>query len=325
MKAPTYTDEQIIEAGKQLLSENKRVSPFAIRTLMGGGNPKRIKKIWMESQHDAIEGQMVREQVDLPTEFEEALNATKHSLDELAKRMYNHAQEIAESRVRETITAARKAKESAEFEVAEAMDTVNSLDEEKQELISSLEKTWHKREQANADNTRLQERIDSLSHQAEKNTEALKAAKASNTELQKTNTTLAVKKDLTDQQLAEAKQHATEKDQILETTQQALKAIQLEQATTQTENSNLQTTLNEVSQQTKTLKTLIDQLKTDSHHHETSLAIAHTKQEEATTRVNALNSELKASRNAEEQAKRESSELQGKLNILQAQASVTHN
>lgn len=153
MKAPTYTDKQIIDAGMQLLAENKRVTPFAIRNAIGGGNPKRIKKIWEENQHEAIEGQMVREQVDLPTEFEDALQATKLSLDELAKRMYNHAQEIAESRVRETITAARKAKESAEIEVAEAMDTVNSLDEEKQALTTLLEQTKQTLEK---DNTELE-------------------------------------------------------------------------------------------------------------------------------------------------------------------------
>lgn len=153
MKAPTYTDKQIIDAGMQLLAENKRVTPFAIRNAIGGGNPKRIKKIWTESQHDAIEGQMVREQVDLPTEFEDALEATKHSLDKLAKRMYNRAQEIAESRVRESITTAKKAQESAEIEVAEAMDIVNSLDEEKQALATLLEQTKQTLEE---ENTKLQ-------------------------------------------------------------------------------------------------------------------------------------------------------------------------
>ncbi len=324
MKAPTYTDEQIIDAGMQLLAENKRVSPFAIRTLMGGGNPKRIKKIWKESEHEALEGQMVREQVDLPTEFEDALAATKQSLDELAKRMYNHAQEIAESRVRETITAARKAKESAEFEVAEAMDTVNSLDEEKQELISSLEKTWHKLEQANADNTRLQERIDTLSHQAEKDKEALREAKTSNAGLQQSNTTLAVKKDLADKQLEEAKQLAIEQTNALEASNKTLTAMQVEQATTQADNANLQTTINTLDKQTEVdqttiddLKTLIEQLKAEKHHHDTELAIANTKQQEATMRVKTLDAELKASRTAEEQAKRGASKLQGKLAILQ--------
>jgi len=317
MKAPTYTDEQIIEAGMQLLTENKRVSPFAIRTLMGGGNPKRIKKIWTESEHEALEGQMVREQVDLPTEFADALEATKLSLDELAKRMYNHAQEIAESRVRETITAARKAKESAEFEVTEAMDTVNSLDEEKQELISSLEKTWHKLEQANADNTRLQERIDTLTHRAKKESEALRAAKASNAELQQSNTRLMVQKDLADKQLEEAKQVATEQNSTLEEAHKALAAIQLEQATTQADNANLQTTINALSKQTKTDQATIDDLKTLIEQLRTDVAIANTKQQEATMRVKTLDAELKASRAAEEQAKRGASKLQGKLAILQ--------
>jgi len=196
MKAPIYTDEQIIEAGKQLLSENKRVSPFAIRTLMGGGNPKRIKKIWTESQHDAIEGQMVREQVDLPTEFEEALHATKHSLDELAKRMYNHAQEIAESRVRETITAARKAKETADTEVTEAMDAVNKLDDDNHKLQEQLEQTLNQRQQGSADNSLLQQQIETLTDKIKKETEALKEAKDSNATMQRINATLDTKKEL---------------------------------------------------------------------------------------------------------------------------------
>ena len=329
MKAPTYTDEQIIEAGMQLLAENKRVSPFAIRTLMGGGNPKRIKKIWQESEHEAIEGQMVREQVDLPTEFADALEATKLSLDELAKRMYNHAQEIAESRVRETITAARKAKESAEIEVAEAMDTVNSLDEEKQELIASLEKTWHKLEHANADNTRLQERIDTLSHRAEKDAEALREVKASNTALQQSNTTLAVKKGLADKQLEEAKQLATKQTTALEASNKTLTAMQVEQATNQAENASLQSTINELGRQTKgdqstiaDLKMLLEQSKVENHRNETTLAIVNTKQEETNKRVKTLGAELQTARKIEEQAKREAAELQGKLNVLQKQASA---
>jgi chromosome segregation ATPase len=181
---------------------------------MGGGNPKRIKKIWAESEHEALEGQMVREHVDLPTEFEEALHATKHSLDELAKRMYNHAQEIAESRVRETITAARKAKESAEFEVAEAMDTVNSLDDEKQELTSSLEKTWHQLQEVNADNTRFQERIDTLSHQ-------VKEAEEKHTQMRRINIKLEVKKE-------QAEKNLQDKDNKLQMSRKAEEAAKME-------------------------------------------------------------------------------------------------
>lgn len=322
MKAPTYTDEQIIEAGMQLLAENKRVSPFAIRTLMGGGNPKRIKKIWSESESEALEGQMVREQVDLPTEFADALDATKLSLDELAKRMYNHAQEIAESRVRETITAARKAKESAEFDVAEAMDMVNNLDEEKQALTASFEKTWYKLEQANEENARLQERIDSLTQQATKDAEALKTAKVNNAELQKSNTTLAIQQELAVKQLEEVKQYADKTKSKLKETHTMLANVTLELATTQTDNTNLSTTLKALQTQSNKEQAKIEQLTTQNHQNETQLAVSTTKQEEAGERVKELVNKLESSRKAEEFAKREASELQGELKVLQQHASA---
>ena len=72
MKPATYTNEQIIEAGMQLLADKKRVTPFAIRNILGGGNPARIKTIWEESQQNALEGQVVSHRVELPTEFADA-------------------------------------------------------------------------------------------------------------------------------------------------------------------------------------------------------------------------------------------------------------
>ena len=270
---------------------------------------------------------MVREHVDLPTEFADALEATKLSLDELAKRMYNHAQEIAESRVRETITAARKAKESAEFEVAEAMDMVNSLDEEKQELTSSLEKTWHQLQEAKADNTRLQERIETLTHRAKKDTEALTEAKAGNAELQKSNTTLIVQKDLADKQFEEVKLSAKETEQRLNKANQLTENMKVELATLKADKTNLQTSFNTLEvQSTKAqaknerLKTTIEKLTAKNHHHETTLAISNTKREEAEQRIKSLDTKLKASRKAEEGAKIEASELKGKLKIFESQS-----
>ncbi|HRJ54626.1 MAG TPA: DNA-binding protein [Candidatus Thiothrix moscowensis] len=54
MKKPTYTDVQIIQAGKQLLAEDKSVTPFAIRNLLGGGNHLRIKLVWEAAQHAGL-------------------------------------------------------------------------------------------------------------------------------------------------------------------------------------------------------------------------------------------------------------------------------
>lgn len=317
MKAPTYTDEQIIEAGMQLLADNKRVSPFAIRNVIGGGNPKRIKRIWEESQHKAVEGQMVREQADLPTEFEDALEVTKQSLDELAKRMYNRAQEIAESRVRETITAARKAKETAETEIAEAMDAVNSLDHDKQQLALTLEQVRNEREQANAENTRLQERINTLTRKAQQDAEELKAAKKENSTLRENNTTLRVKNELVEQQLAQAQQQVEQHTQELAIAHQTHTEIKMQLTTTQNENGRLNDKAKDHQAEIISLKATIKQLTDKNHQQETALAVSNSQRQEVEARIKEMVSQLNSSRKTEEVAKREAAELQGQLKALQ--------
>lgn len=199
MKPATYTDEEIIAAGEKLLTDGKRVSPFAIRNAIGGGNPARIKKIWEEHQDTAIEGQIVTEQVELPTEFAETLEAMKTGLDDLARRLYGRAQEIAESRVRETITAAKQAKETAEAEVAEAMEAVTKLDQETDQLQQELTTTKEESRKQAAENARLQERLATLTQENQRQQQALQDKK----KLQEQLIALQTKFEVADQQLKE--------------------------------------------------------------------------------------------------------------------------
>jgi chromosome segregation ATPase len=229
MKPATYTNEQIIEAGMQLLADKKRVTPFAIRNILGGGNPARIKTIWEESQQNALEGQVVSHRVELPTEFADALAATKSSLDELAMRMYGRAQEVAESRVRETIAAARKAKETAEVEVAEAMDTVEQLDSENARLQEVVEQLQAELKRVSADNSRLQERLTAMTDKAEKATVETKDEKARNRELEKQLTVNETQTRILEAQLIAAQQQQdslrTARDQARAGQQEALQQL----------------------------------------------------------------------------------------------------
>ena len=236
MKPATYTNEQIIEAGMQLLADKKRVTPFAIRNILGGGNPARIKTIWEESQQNALEGQVVSHRVELPTEFADALAATKGSLDELAMRMYGRAQEVAESRVRETIAAARKAKETAEVEVGEAMDTVEQLDSENARLQEAVEQLQAELKRVSADNSRLQERLTTMTDKAEKATVEAKDEKARNRELEKQLTV-----NETQTQILEGQ--AREQQTTISTLQGKLEAASLAHQQLELENNTLKADL----------------------------------------------------------------------------------
>ena len=46
MRRATYTKQQIIAAGEKIHKENKVVTPFGIRNMLGGGNTQRIKRVW---------------------------------------------------------------------------------------------------------------------------------------------------------------------------------------------------------------------------------------------------------------------------------------
>lgn len=323
MKPATYTNEQIIEAGMQLLADKKRVTPFAIRNMLGGGNPARIKTIWEESQQNALEGQVVSHRVELPTEFADALDATKGSLDELAKRMYGRAQEIAESRVRESISAARKAKETAEVEVAEAMDTVEQMDSENARLQEAGEQLQAELKRVNADNSRLQERLTTMTDKAEKATLEANDEKARNRELEKQLTVNETQTRILEGQVREQQTTISTLQGKLEAASQAHQQLELENATLKADLKNAESTqqalhgqLTAAQQQQDSLRTARDQARAGQQETQQQLAILQTRLEDAASREGELKQRLEKSQQAEGQAKTTAAELKGRLAAL---------
>ncbi len=323
MKQATYTNEQIIEAGMQLLADKKRVTPFGIRNLLGGGNPARIKTIWEESQKTALEGQMVSHKVELPTEFADALDATKGSLDELAKRMYGRAQEIAESRVRESISAARKAKETAEVEVAEAMETVEQLDNENARLQEAVEQLQAELKRLSADNSRLQERLTVMTDKAEKVALEAKDEKARNRALEKQLTVNETQTRILEGQVREQQTTISTLQGKLETANLAHQQLELENTTLKADLKNsecIQQTLNGqliiAQQQQDSLRNAWDQARVGQQETLQQLAILQTKLDSAASREGELKQWLEQSQQAEGQAKATAAELKGRLAAL---------
>jgi colicin import membrane protein len=133
MRPADYSEEQIIEAGRALQEAGKRVTPFGIRERVGGGKPQRIREIWeryIAGEHE--QSARPEQLVELPAEFEEQVQgmttALINDLTALSKRLYARADEIAESRTREAMQAAKKAKQSAETDVVEAERLIEDQD-----------------------------------------------------------------------------------------------------------------------------------------------------------------------------------------------------
>lgn len=67
MRPIEFTQDAIIQAGLDLRVEGRKITSFALRQIVGGGNPARLKKVWDEhlERQDAAQAPPVAE---LPVE-----------------------------------------------------------------------------------------------------------------------------------------------------------------------------------------------------------------------------------------------------------------
>lgn len=174
MARPTeFTDEQIIEAGQKLVSQNQRVTGFALRNLVGGGLPKRLMVVWTEHLEKAAPAK--KQDDDAPLELGEILDeitgdfSTK--LAGWAKQIYAIANKLADRRVAEVIRNSREEAERIEAELSDAMAAVTTAEERADEANMQLAN-------AHQDNAKLfdeAEQLKAARHSAE---QALAAAEA---------------------------------------------------------------------------------------------------------------------------------------------------
>lgn len=130
MRPPEHEDNEIIEAGQQLTKEGRRVTGFALRKILGGGEAKRLAGVWQAyQQQNSSEDRVV---VELPPAVEEALGGLSQQLmkqlREVVVRANTGAVKAAEQRVTEIREAVQSERQAAEQEVQDAMDAVNELE-----------------------------------------------------------------------------------------------------------------------------------------------------------------------------------------------------
>ena len=204
MRPADYSEEQIIEAGKALQEEGKRVTPFGIREALGGGRPQRIRAVWEQYVAGDLEQKARQEEaVELPAEFEEQVQgmntALINDLTALAKRLYRRADEIAESRTREAMQTAKKARESAETDVAEAERLIDDQDARIETLEGQLAALREELTAAKRENRRLeQEKADETASLSVENTrlgEQVKTAQAQATAAQEARDTAIAERE----------------------------------------------------------------------------------------------------------------------------------
>lgn len=147
MRPVEYPDEAIITAGQALQTEGQRVTAFAIRQRIGGGDPVRIRTVWATYQAKRAEQSPAAATESLPAEFAAALEGLSTALLDdlriLASRLYQHARDSAEARVREALRTARSAQEQAEAEMADARQNAITQDARIEALAEQAEAAQH--------------------------------------------------------------------------------------------------------------------------------------------------------------------------------------
>lgn len=131
MRPTEFTDEQIIQAGRDLQAAGRNITGFALRQKVGGGTPQRLKQVWDE--HQSSQAATVAEPVaELPVGVAEVVAGVSRALTEriaeLAVDLNDKAVKAAERKVHEVVRSAGEQRAQAERELMDASETVDDLE-----------------------------------------------------------------------------------------------------------------------------------------------------------------------------------------------------
>ncbi|EDS7589103.1 hypothetical protein AAQ05_004519 [Salmonella enterica subsp. diarizonae] len=145
MRPATFEPEEIIAAGKALQAEGVvNITGFALRKRVGGGDPSRLRQVW----DGYLVGQTSVEPeplADLPPELADAVKAVTATLTghvvQLLRELNDRAVRAAECRVDDITRTAEEQKALAERELADAVQTVDDLEQKLDAATADLRKT----------------------------------------------------------------------------------------------------------------------------------------------------------------------------------------
>lgn len=268
MRPPEIEDDKIIDAGNQLLGDSRRVTGFALRKIVGGGNPSRLARVWEEYKRsqEVVESEPVQE---LPVEVEEALNEMTGSFLEqvrnLAQNLNSRAVKTAERRVADVMRSAKEQQENAEAELVDAAATVEDLEEQlgfvRAEGIKSRAELKKSQEEVDALRKKTAELERDLAVSQEKlskEREQRKSSEASLTEVHGRNADLQKDKDDLRQERDELKMEFSK-------LQERIESIAVERDSLVKEKGEVQAQQAAQNERLESLLKQVDQLKTENN------------------------------------------------------------
>ncbi|WP_273205193.1 DNA-binding protein [Marinobacter subterrani] len=153
MRPADHTDEMIIEAGKRLQDQDRKVTGYGLRNELGGGDQKRLFSVWRNfTAQDVVESVP---ETELPVELEESLNSASQTLlkhlRSMAAQIYQAATKVAERQVAEITRQYKELEEQTDAELKDAAIIIEKRESEIVDLKYSLAITEEKLNSARDD------------------------------------------------------------------------------------------------------------------------------------------------------------------------------
>ena len=133
MRPANVTDEQIIEAGKQLQERGREVNGFSLRQVLGSGRADRLKSVWLSYiATQATENDEAHELTELPIDAQQSIEALashiQQALNEGTKKLYRASQEAANRQTADLAKSLKEQRRAMESELSDAASTVDDLE-----------------------------------------------------------------------------------------------------------------------------------------------------------------------------------------------------
>ncbi|WP_339666600.1 DNA-binding protein [uncultured Marinobacter sp.] len=153
MRPADHTDQEIIEAGKRLQDQDRKVTGYGLRNELGGGDQKRLLAVWKNfTAQDVVES---IPDTELPAELEESLNSASQTLlnhlRSMAVQIHQAATKVAERQVAEITRQYKELEEQTDAELKDAAIIIEKRESEIVDLKYRLAITEEKLDSARRD------------------------------------------------------------------------------------------------------------------------------------------------------------------------------
>lgn len=153
MRPVEVSDEEVIQAGDDLLAAGRNITGFALRKALGGGSAPRLRQVWddhVNSQAMAKVEPVAELPVEVAGELRELSDGLVQRLQNMAVGLNDKAVKAAERRVSDLVKSVGEQREQAERELADASTAVDELEAQLAVFAQDKELLRVKLDEANA-------------------------------------------------------------------------------------------------------------------------------------------------------------------------------